>query len=51
MQFVETTAGSIHVSDQGPKDGDVVVLANSLGTDLRVWDKIAALLPPAPPPR
>ena len=45
MQFVETTAGSIHVSDQGPKNADAVVFANSLGTDFRVWDKVVALLP------
>ena len=45
MQFVQTEAGSIHVSDQGPKDADAVVFSNSLGTDLRVWDKIVALMP------
>ena len=45
MQFVQTEAGSIHVSDQGPKDADAVVFSNSLGTDLRVWDKIVTLMP------
>ena len=45
MQFVKTTAGSLHVADQGPKDGDVVIFANSLGTDFRVWDKVVARLP------
>lgn len=45
MQFVTTEAGSIHVADEGPRDGDVVVFSNSLGTDLRVWDRVVALLP------
>ncbi len=45
MQFVKAEAGSIHVLDQGPKDGRVVVFSNSLGTDLRVWDRVVALLP------
>lgn len=45
MQFVTTEAGSLHVLDQGPKDGRAVVFSNSLGTDLRVWDRVVALLP------
>ena len=45
MQFVETEAGSIHVVDEGPRDGRAVVFSNSLGTDLRVWDKTIAALP------
>ncbi|MDP5305980.1 3-oxoadipate enol-lactonase [Paracoccus spongiarum] len=35
----------LHHADQGPKDGPALVFANSLGTDLRVWD---ALLPHLP---
>lgn len=45
MQTVETEAGSIHVSDQGPKNGRPVVFSNSLGTDFRIWDKVIPLLP------
>lgn len=33
---------AFHIRDEGPRDGRAVVFANSLGTDLRVWD---ALLP------
>nr|WP_245624108.1 3-oxoadipate enol-lactonase [Jannaschia donghaensis] len=35
----------LHVSDEGPRDGPVVVFANSLGTDMRLWDAILPLLP------
>lgn len=36
----------LHHAVSGPEDGPPVVFANSLGTDLRVWD---ALLPHLPP--
>ena len=36
---------NLHYADQGPADGPTLVFANSLGTDLRVWD---ALLPHLP---
>jgi 3-oxoadipate enol-lactonase len=41
------TLGDIHVHyhDQGPADGPAVVFANSLGTDLRLWDKVLPLMP------
>ncbi|QIE55708.1 3-oxoadipate enol-lactonase [Pikeienuella piscinae] len=45
MKAVTTGAGSIHFRDEGPKDGRVVLFSNSLGTDLRVWDRVAPLLP------
>lgn len=35
----------IHVADEGPRDGQVVAFANSLGTDMRLWDDILPLLP------
>lgn len=38
----------LHYQDEGPKDGRVVVFANSLGTDLRVWDLLLPLLPEGP---
>ncbi|MEX2518570.1 MAG: 3-oxoadipate enol-lactonase [Paracoccaceae bacterium] len=45
MRFIETGAGSIHVSVQGPETGRPVLFSNSLGVDLRVWDRVAPLLP------
>lgn len=36
----------IHISDTGPQDGHTLVFANSLGTDMRVWDAVLPLLPP-----
>ena len=35
----------IHVSDEGDKEGPVFVLANSLGTDFRIWDKFLQNFP------
>lgn len=31
---------------EGPADGPPVVFANSLGTDMRLWDQVLRLLPP-----
>lgn len=45
MLTVTTNGVNLHYADQGPKDGPALVFANSLGTDLRVWD---ALLPHLP---
>ena len=39
MQSILSTDGvSLHVRDDGPKDAQVVMFSNSLGTDMRVWD-------------
>ena len=35
----------LQVRDEGPREGRAVVFANSLGTDLRIWDDVVALLP------
>ncbi|WP_299375882.1 3-oxoadipate enol-lactonase [uncultured Tateyamaria sp.] len=35
----------LHFRIDGPKDGAPVVFANSLGTDMRLWDPILPLLP------
>ncbi len=45
MQFLRRPDATLHISDQGPRDGRAVVFANSLGTDLRVWDPLLPLLP------
>ncbi len=36
---------ALHVQVDGPADGPPVVFANSLGTDLRLWDGVVAALP------
>ncbi|WP_374300298.1 3-oxoadipate enol-lactonase [Paracoccus sp. (in: a-proteobacteria)] len=45
MQTISTSDITLHIRDEGPKDGRVVMFANSLGTDLRVWDALLPLLP------
>ncbi len=45
MQVFDAGDIRIHYRDDGPADGPVVVFANSLGTDLRLWDPIMPLLP------
>lgn len=37
--------GALHYRTDGPADEPVVVFANSLGTDLRLWDAVLPLLP------
>jgi 3-oxoadipate enol-lactonase len=46
MQTISTSGVTLHIRDEGPRDGRVVMFANSLGTDLRVWDALLPLLPP-----
>lgn len=38
--------GTLHVQVDGPDDAPAVVFANSLGTDLRLWEAVLPLLPP-----
>lgn len=38
MQFMETSAGKFHYRLEGPEDAPVIVLSNSLGTNLAMWD-------------
>jgi 3-oxoadipate enol-lactonase len=45
MQMLSRPFGALHVVDQGPADGLAVVFANSLGTDLRLWEPVLPLLP------
>ncbi|MGH9699396.1 MAG: 3-oxoadipate enol-lactonase [Candidatus Acidiferrales bacterium] len=42
MHFMETTAGKFHFRLEGPEDAPVIVLSNSLGTNLAMWDAQAA---------
>ena len=45
MQIFDTGGARIHYRVDGPADGPPVVFANSLGTDMRLWDPIMPLLP------
>lgn len=45
MQALEIDGVHIHYADEGPRDGAPVLLANSLGTDFRVWDDMLPHLP------
>ena len=45
MQVFKSSDVHLHYRDEGPRAGRIVVFANSLGTDLRVWDALIPLLP------
>ena len=45
MQIADLGDVQLHYRDEGDPDGAPIVFANSLGTDLRLWDKIVPLLP------
>ena len=38
MAFVQLAEGELHYQIDGPQDAPVLVLSNSLGTDLHMWD-------------
>lgn len=38
MAFVQLQSGQVHYEIEGPADAPVLVLSNSLGTDLHMWD-------------
>ena len=44
MAFVRANGGVIHFSDEGPRAARPIVFINSLGTDFRIWDEVAAPL-------
>lgn len=46
IRTIENGDVRLHVRDEGNPDGKVVFFANSLGTDLRLWDKIVDRMPP-----
>jgi 3-oxoadipate enol-lactonase len=41
MAFVRVNGIVLHYADQGRKDAPAIVFANSLGTDFRIWEKVA----------
>ena len=45
MQIFDTGDVQLHYRVDGPQDGAPVVFANSLGTDMRLWDPVLPLLP------
>jgi 3-oxoadipate enol-lactonase len=45
MQALARPFGALHYRTDGPDSGPAVVFANSLGTDLRLWDAVLPLLP------
>lgn len=45
MEALPANGLVLHVEDEGPRDGPVVVFSNSLGTDLRVWQPLMPFLP------
>lgn len=45
MDLLDTGDVRLHYRVDGPDDGPPVVFANSLGTDMRLWDQILPLLP------
>ncbi len=45
MQALTRPFGALHLQVDGPKGAPAVIFANSLGTDLRLWDRVLPLLP------
>ncbi len=45
MNCITYDGVSLHVRDEGDKNGRVLMFSNSLGTDLRVWDRLIPHLP------
>ncbi len=45
MNIAELDSLKVHYTDEGDPDGAPIVFANSLGTDLRLWDALVPLLP------
>ncbi len=45
MNLFDTGDVRLHFRVDGPEDGAPVVFANSLGTDMRLWDPVLPLLP------
>ncbi|MDO5633214.1 MAG: alpha/beta fold hydrolase, partial [Paracoccus sp. (in: a-proteobacteria)] len=45
MLTATLNGANLHYMDEGPRDAPALVFANSLGTDLRVWDALIPHLP------
>ncbi len=44
MEFIPAGGITVHYSLEGRADGPTLVFINSIGTDLRIWDRVAAAL-------
>jgi 3-oxoadipate enol-lactonase len=44
MQFAQVNGGVAHFADEGSRSAPAIVFINSLGTDFRIWDEVAAPL-------
>ena len=44
MQILSRPYGALHYRLDGPTGAPVVLMANSLGTDLRLWEAVLPLL-------
>ena len=44
MQSFKSGSEVIHFDDKGPKTDFAIIFLNSLGTDIRVWDKLLNVL-------
>lgn len=44
MEFVQANGINIHYRIDGPAEAPVIVLSNSIGTDLTIWDRVAESL-------
>lgn len=44
MAFARIKGRLVHWRDYGPRSAPCVVMVNSLGTDLRIWDEVSAAL-------
>ena len=44
MPFMAVNGAVAHYRDEGPRSGRAIVFSNSLGTDFRIWDDVAARL-------
>jgi len=45
MKMMSVNNVTLHYADEGPRDGNVILFINSLGTDFRLWDSLLPLLP------
>ncbi|RII37978.1 3-oxoadipate enol-lactonase [Pseudooceanicola sediminis] len=45
MRIAKLDGLNVHYTDEGDPNGAPIVFANSLGTDLRLWDDLVPLLP------
>lgn len=44
MQMMPLGSVTLHYADEGPRDAPVLLFANSLGTDFRLWDQVLPLI-------